>query len=206
MSLDYLCRWQVQVSVYYVWRTPVHLRCTQYSILLHLMDICFLTCSCVFVGPVFVSTLPAFMSSSASYPAGPHDRLAPKNGKSGPHCWGREVSTQFAQQFISAVTAPPFICCVVWSHGVHFFSSILRHWVVVHGTRSMLFTYCIRMIFTCFIRILLTCCIRILFTCCNRILVTCCIKSSSRVVFEYSSHVVCNFIHMVYSGTTHQVR
>ena len=43
-SLDYLCRWQVQVYVYCVWRIPAHLRCTQCSILLHLMDICFLTC------------------------------------------------------------------------------------------------------------------------------------------------------------------
>ena len=45
MSLDSLCRWQVQVSVY--WRIPAHLRCTQCSILLHLMDICFLTCICL---------------------------------------------------------------------------------------------------------------------------------------------------------------
>ena len=34
MSLDYLCRWQVQVSVYCAWRIPAHLRCTQCSILL----------------------------------------------------------------------------------------------------------------------------------------------------------------------------
>ena len=36
-----------------------------------------------------VSTSPAFVSSSASQSAGPHGRHAPKNGKSGPHCWGR---------------------------------------------------------------------------------------------------------------------
>ena len=47
VSLDYLCRWQVQVSVYCDWRIPAHLRCTQCSILLHLMDICFLTCICL---------------------------------------------------------------------------------------------------------------------------------------------------------------
>ena len=47
MSLDSLCRWQVQVSVYCAWRIPAHLRCTQCSILLHLMDICFLTCICL---------------------------------------------------------------------------------------------------------------------------------------------------------------
>ena len=46
VSLDSLCRWQVQVSVYCAWRIPAHLRCTQCSILLHLMDICFLTCIC----------------------------------------------------------------------------------------------------------------------------------------------------------------
>ena len=28
VSLDYLCRWQVQVSVYCTWRIPAHLRCT----------------------------------------------------------------------------------------------------------------------------------------------------------------------------------
>ena len=59
------------LSVYCAWRIPAHLRCTQCSILLHLMDICFLTCFClwqilqiqtclcVFVGPGFVSTSPA---------------------------------------------------------------------------------------------------------------------------------------------------
>ena len=36
-----------------------------------------------------------------------------KNGKSGPHCWGRGGSTQFAQQLESAVTAPPLVGCVV---------------------------------------------------------------------------------------------
>ena len=49
VSLDSLCRWQVQVSVCCAWRLPAHLRCTQCSILLHLrlMDICFLTCICL---------------------------------------------------------------------------------------------------------------------------------------------------------------
>ena len=108
--------------MYCAWRIPAHLRCTQCSILLHLMDICFLTCICLWqishiqtrlfsvVGPGLVSTSPAFVSSSGSaWPA------CPKNGKSGPHCWGREGSTQFAQQFLSAVTAPPLVGYVVWS-------------------------------------------------------------------------------------------
>ena len=29
---------------------------------------------------------------------------------------GRQVSTQFAQQSVTAVTAPPLVGCVVWSH------------------------------------------------------------------------------------------
>ena len=45
MGLDFLCRWQVQASVYCAWQIPAHLRCTQCSILLHLMDIFFLTCN-----------------------------------------------------------------------------------------------------------------------------------------------------------------
>ena len=124
MSLGSLCRWQVQVSVYCAWRIPAHLRCTQFSILLHLMDICFLTCICLWqisqiqtflfkvVGPGLVSTSPAFVSSSASHPAGPHGRHVQKTG---PHCWGRGGSTQFAQQLETTVTAPPLVGCVVWS-------------------------------------------------------------------------------------------
>ena len=94
-GLDYLCRWQVQVSVYCARRISAHLRCTQCSILLHFIDISFLpciclwhisqiqTCLCVVVGPGFVSTSPAFMSST-SHPAGPHGWLVQKNGKSDP--------------------------------------------------------------------------------------------------------------------------
>ena len=77
VSSDYLCRWQVQVSVYCARRIPAHLRCTQCSILLHRINICFIpciclcqisqiqTCLCVVVGPGFVSTSPAFMRRSA---------------------------------------------------------------------------------------------------------------------------------------------
>ena len=72
------------------WRIPAHLRCTQCSILLHRMDICFLTCICLWQisqiqtflfkvdGPGLVSTSPAFVSSSASHPAGTHGRHAKK--------------------------------------------------------------------------------------------------------------------------------
>ena len=121
-----LCRWQFPVSVYCDWRIPTHIRCTQCSILFHLMDICFLTCIClwqisqiqtylcVVVGPGFVSTSSAFMRNSASHPDGPHGRLAQKR-KSGPHFWGRDGSTQLTQQFVTAVTAPQLVGYVVWS-------------------------------------------------------------------------------------------
>ena len=87
MSLDSLCRWQVQVSVYCDRWIPAHLRCTQCSIPLHLTDICCIclwqisqirTCLRVVVGSGLVSTSPAFMRSSASHPVGPHGRLCPK--------------------------------------------------------------------------------------------------------------------------------
>ena len=137
MSLDSLCRWQVQVSVYCAWRIPAHLRCTQCSILLHLMDICFLTCFSLWqisqiqtflfkvVGPGLVSTSPAFVSNSASHPAGPHGRHA-QNGKSGPHFWVQGGSTQFAQQLESAVTATPLVGCVIWCQ-LLCFSSLLQY-------------------------------------------------------------------------------
>ena len=91
VSLNFLCIWQVQVSVYCARRIPAHHRCTQCLILLHLIDICFLTCIClwqilqiqtclrVVVGPGLVSTSPAFMRNIASHPAGPHGRLVQKN-------------------------------------------------------------------------------------------------------------------------------
>ena len=44
---DTTCEYkEVQVSVYCARRIPAHLRCTQCSILLHLIDICFLPCMC----------------------------------------------------------------------------------------------------------------------------------------------------------------
>ena len=90
VSPAFLCRWQVQVSVYCAGRIPAHLRCTQCSILLHLIDNCSLNCVClwqisqiqtwlrVIFGPGLVSTSPAFMRSIASHPVGPHGRLAQK--------------------------------------------------------------------------------------------------------------------------------
>ena len=82
VSLDYLCRWQVQVSVYCARRIYAHLRCTQCSILLHLIDICFLTCICLWQISQIQTCLrvvvghPTFMRNIASSPVGPHGRLA----------------------------------------------------------------------------------------------------------------------------------
>ena len=129
--------------MYCAWRIPAHLRCTQCSILLHLMDICFLACICLWqisqiqtflfkvVGPGLASTSPAFVSSSASHPAGPHGRHAQKTVNRAPHCWGWGGSTQFAQQLDSAVTAPPLVGCVVWSHFILFLITI--HTVAYHS-------------------------------------------------------------------------
>ena len=83
VCLDSLCRWHVQVSVYCAWRIPAHLRCTQCSIFVapygYLLSDMYLFMVDIkhpdlFVfGPGLVSTSPAFVSSSASHAAGPHD-------------------------------------------------------------------------------------------------------------------------------------
>ena len=49
------------------------------------------------------------------------EQRQPSNGSAWPACqkpenyWGREVSTQFSQQFPTTVRAPPLVGCVVWS-------------------------------------------------------------------------------------------
>ena len=47
VSLDDLYRWQVQVSVYYARHITADFMCTQCSILLHHIDICFIPCICL---------------------------------------------------------------------------------------------------------------------------------------------------------------
>ena len=101
------------------------------SILLHLMDISFLTCICLWqisqiqtflfkvVGPGLVIT--RFCEQQRQPSSG---SACPKNGKSGPHCWVRGGSTQFAQQLESAVTAPQLVGYVAWSHMELVFRSI----------------------------------------------------------------------------------
>ena len=93
------------------WNNAIHKVCTicfrPYQLLLlsthNLMDICFLTCICLWqishiqtrlfsvVGPGLVSTSPAFVSSSASHPAGPHGRHAQKTVNRAPIAGGGRV-------------------------------------------------------------------------------------------------------------------
>ena len=61
------------------------------------------------VGPGLVSTSSAFVKSSASHPAVRMAGLAKKTVN-------REGLTQFAQQFVTALTAPPLVSCDVSSH------------------------------------------------------------------------------------------
>ena len=96
-------------------RISANLRFTQYSILLHLIDICFIplisqiqTCLRVFVGRAVVMTSPVFMRSSASHLAGPHDPLAKKTCKSRTHCRAGGM-TQFAQKFATTASR---LCCL----------------------------------------------------------------------------------------------
>ena len=65
------------------------------------------------------------MRSNASHPSGPHDWLVNKAVNRGPHYWGREVLEQFAQLFVTAVTATPLVSCVVWCHVALVISSFI---------------------------------------------------------------------------------
>ena len=125
MSLDSLCRWQVQVSVLCLADTcpsevhPVFNPVAPYGYLLpnmyFLWQISQLqTCLFKVVGPGLVSTSPAFVRSSASHPVGPHGRLVQKMVNRAP-LQGAGLFDTFAQQF---VTAPPLVGCVVWSQHV----------------------------------------------------------------------------------------
>ena len=118
--------------MYCAWRIPAHLRCTQCSILLHLMDICFLTCICLWQISQIQSCrtwigldITRFCEQQRQPSNGSAWPACPKNGKSGPQCWGRGDSTQFAQQFEFAVTATPLVGCVVWNPGMSVCSSFL---------------------------------------------------------------------------------
>ena len=123
VSLDYLCRWQVRVSVYCGYRhilcAPSVQSCCTLSISASyrvfvcvryhkssLISVCFI-CRTWISLDITLFYEKCHPSSGCAWPVC-------KKGKSGSHCWGREVSTQFEQQFAkTAVTATPG--CVVWS-------------------------------------------------------------------------------------------
>ena len=86
------------------------------------------------VRPELVSTSPAFVSNSASHPAGPHGRYAQKTVNR-----GRGGSTQFAQQLEFAVTAPPLVGCVVWSHYL-----LLQTYIIQHNWYNRRKKYCMK--------------------------------------------------------------
>ena len=128
MSLDYLCRWQVQVScvlcladtctseVHPVFN-PVapygYLLSDMYLFMADITNPDFLVWSCqTWIG----LDITRFCEQQRQPSSGSAWPACPKNGKSCPHCWGRGGSTQFAQQFEFAVTALPLVGCVVWSH------------------------------------------------------------------------------------------
>ena len=57
--------------MYCAWRIPAHLRCTQCSILLHLMDICFLTCICLWQ----ISQIQTFLRTPPPHTSSSEERL-----------------------------------------------------------------------------------------------------------------------------------
>ena len=74
------------------------------------------TCLFKVVGPGLVSTSPAFVSSSASHPAGPLGRHAQENGKSGTHCWGREGRFDTICTAASVCCdSPPLVGRIIWT-------------------------------------------------------------------------------------------
>ena len=123
VTLDSLSRWQVQVSVCCARRIPVHRMCTLRSILLHLINICFIQCIClwqisqiqtslcVVVAPGFVATSPAFMNNSASHPAVPHGRLA-KNGGIDTICTAACNCRDSSATFRLCRLEPCRLCCL----------------------------------------------------------------------------------------------
>ena len=100
MSLDSLCNLRgFQVSLYCAWRIPVHLRCTQCSILLHLMDICLLLCIClwhisqiqtcfVWLSDLDLSRHHPLLRGAAPFIQRVRMAGLLKNSKSGPNFWG----------------------------------------------------------------------------------------------------------------------
>ena len=123
VSLDYLCLWQVQVSVYYARRIPAHLRCTQCSILLHLIDIGFLTCICMCIAnpDLFVcgsrtwSRIRPLLRGALTAIQRVRMIGMPKNGNRVPIAGGGRGRHNLYRVCHTAVTDPLRVGCVIWS-------------------------------------------------------------------------------------------
>ena len=94
---------------------------------------------CVVVGPEFVSTSPALMRSSASHPACPHDRLAPKNGKSGPIAGVRGFDTIWTAVRNCRDSCTACRLC----HLEPLNSSLYVHWILLFIISCLIFNYMI---------------------------------------------------------------
>ena len=88
VGLDYLCGWQVQVSVYCARQIPAHLMCTRWSILLHhgyLLNSVYsdlLACGC----RTWISLdITQFYEEQCQPSSGSALPACHKYGKSGPH-------------------------------------------------------------------------------------------------------------------------
>ena len=69
MSPDLLCIWQLYVYVYCPCRIPAPLRCTQCSILFHLVDICFIPCIYVWQILKIQTCLSGVVGPGSTWPA-----------------------------------------------------------------------------------------------------------------------------------------
>ena len=84
------------------------------NLYLSVADIAIQTCLRVFVGPGFVSTSPAFMRSSTSHTAGPHDWLFKKNGNRALIAGGGSGRHNFNMVCHATVTDPSRVGSVFW--------------------------------------------------------------------------------------------
>ena len=130
MSPDSLCRWQVQVYIYIefggymrILGAPSVQSCyllpKVYLFMADSANIELFVCSCrtwICLDITRFYEEQRQPSSGSAWPACQH------NGKSG---------TQLAQQFVTTVTAPPNVGCVVWSHHHHHDTLQLIYYILV---------------------------------------------------------------------------
>ena len=111
VSPDSLCRWQVQV-IYRARRIPAHFRCTKCSILLYLIYAYGRYCISLLVGPGFVSTSPTLMRSGVGHPSSVTAWPGCQKAVNRAERFGDNL------QFVTDMTTPPLVCCVVWRQNI----------------------------------------------------------------------------------------